>query len=73
MRLLTLVGPGGMGKTRLALEVGRQELAAYPDGVVFVALAAIQAPTAPASAVVSTLTAALGVALQGGDPRATFN
>jgi predicted ATPase/DNA-binding SARP family transcriptional activator len=72
VRLLTLVGPGGMGKTRLALEVGRQELATYPDGVVFVALAALQSPTALAGAMVTALATTLGVALQGGDPHTTL-
>jgi non-specific serine/threonine protein kinase len=39
-RLLTLVGPGGVGKTRLALEVGRRELARRSAGVWLVDLTA---------------------------------
>ena len=35
-RLLTLVGPGGCGKTRLALELARTAVAIHPDGVRFV-------------------------------------
>ena len=38
-RLVTIVGPGGIGKTRLAQEIGRQLRPAFPDGVWFVSLA----------------------------------
>ena len=40
-RLITLVGPGGIGKTRLALETLRREAPAYADGGYFVGLQAI--------------------------------
>ncbi len=39
--LLTLVGPGGIGKTRLAIEVARQKIDAFRDGVCFVPLAPV--------------------------------
>ncbi|MCE7987710.1 MAG: hypothetical protein DYG89_41635 [Caldilinea sp. CFX5] len=63
-RLLTLVGPGGMGKTRLALEVARQRLDNYADGVFFVSLA----PLTGVEAVAPTIAATLGLTLTGGDP-----
>ena len=40
-RLLTLTGAGGCGKTRLALEVARELIGAYPEGVWLVELAAL--------------------------------
>ena len=45
-RLLTLHGPGGVGKTRLALEAAVQAGGSYPDGVCFCDLAAVSEPYA---------------------------
>ena len=41
-RLLTLTGPGGIGKTRLALEVARRETDSNPGGAILVELASIR-------------------------------
>ena len=56
-RLLTLTGAGGSGKTRLALEVARDLLGAYPDGVWLVELA----PLSEGTLVPQAVAAALGV------------
>ena len=37
-RLITIMAPGGMGKTRLSLEIARQMVPAFPQGIYFVAL-----------------------------------
>jgi predicted ATPase/class 3 adenylate cyclase len=44
VRLITLLGPGGTGKTRLATQVALDSLDDFPDGVFFVALARINDP-----------------------------
>ena len=65
-RLVTLTGPGGVGKTRLALEVARASLQTgrFPDGVAFVALVSVGDP----DLVVSTMAQALGLREAGGKP-----
>lgn len=54
-QLVTLVGPGGVGKTRLALEVGESLLEECRDGVWLVELAAFDKPESPVQAVASAL------------------
>ncbi len=59
-RLVTLVGSGGIGKTRLAIEFGWQAKNAFPDGVWLIDLA----PVADPAMVVSAAATALGVPLR---------
>ena len=54
-RLITLIGPGGVGKTRLALELARAIAAEGAARVVFVPLAAIRNPAFVASAIAEAL------------------
>ncbi len=54
-RLLTLVGPGGVGKTRLALEAAARRVESYPHGVHFVPLASITSPEFLAPAVAESM------------------
>jgi predicted ATPase/DNA-binding CsgD family transcriptional regulator len=44
VRLVTLTGPGGVGKTRLALQAAVDAQSAFPDSVVFVSLASVRDP-----------------------------
>ena len=60
-RVLTLLGPGGTGKTRLALQIAAEASDRFRDGVYFVALADIADPGLIPSAVLD----ALGVAAAG--------
>ena len=64
VRLLTLTGPGGIGKTRLGLQVAADLLDEYEGGVFFVALAPVSDP----DLVVSTIAGPLGVAESGEQP-----
>jgi predicted ATPase/DNA-binding XRE family transcriptional regulator len=66
-RWLTVRGPAGIGKTRLALHVAQRLLPAFPDGVFFVELAALRDP----ALVIPTLTRALGLAEPEADDLAT--
>jgi predicted ATPase/DNA-binding SARP family transcriptional activator len=54
-RLVTLVGPGGGGKTRLALAAAADLLPAHPDGVWFVGLAPLAAPEQVLAAVAGAI------------------
>ena len=64
VRLLTLTGPGGVGKTRLALRVAEELVDEYADGVCFVPLAPIREP----ELVVPTVARTLGIREAGARP-----
>ncbi|HEU5434611.1 MAG TPA: AAA family ATPase, partial [Thermomicrobiales bacterium] len=53
--LVTLTGPGGVGKTRLALSVAAMAADDFPNGIAFVPLAAIPDPDLVASAIAQAL------------------
>ena len=55
VRLVTLTGPGGSGKTRLALRAAANLLGEFPDGVFFVSLGALDDPQVVPSAIAAAL------------------
>ena len=59
-RVTTLVGPGGVGKTRLAIEAALEEAGAWPDGAWFVDLAPLQDPALIAEAIGTAVAAPVG-------------
>ncbi len=54
-RVLTLTGPGGTGKTRLALQAAAESSDSFPDGIWWVALAPLRDPSLALSAVAQAL------------------
>src|SRR5207244_3140676 len=54
--LITLMGPGGAGKTRLALEAASRQVGAFDDGVYWVPLASVNSP----ELLVSSIAQAIG-------------
>jgi predicted ATPase/class 3 adenylate cyclase len=67
-RLLTLIGPGGTGKTRLSIQLGTEMLSHFRDGVWFIELA----PLADPALIVQTVASVLGVRSQIGMPLMTI-
>jgi len=65
-RLITLVGPGGIGKTRLAVEVACDQYDKYENGTVFIQMAGLNSP----SLIAPSIANALGLTIQGAiDPK----
>lgn len=54
-RLLTLIGPGGIGKTQLAIEAAGRARSIFPDGVYFISLEALASPDDIASTIAATI------------------
>src|SRR5262245_48391330 len=66
VRLLTLTGPGGVGKTRVAIAAAASAAAGFPDGVIFVGLAPLTDPDLVGATIANTL----GLRDMGAEPTA---
>src|SRR5262249_21193020 len=64
VRLVTLTGPGGIGKTRLAVQVAANVLGDFPDGIWYVCLSGLTDP----ALLVPTVAQTLGLREQGSKP-----
>jgi predicted ATPase/DNA-binding winged helix-turn-helix (wHTH) protein len=62
-RLVTLTGPGGIGKTRVALEAAREQLPEFSDAIWFVELASLSDP----GLIPATIAGTIGLSLRGSD------
>jgi DNA-binding CsgD family transcriptional regulator len=60
-RLLTILAPGGMGKTRLSLKVAQSQIGHYPDGIFFIPLAPLSSP----NDIVTTIAENIGFVFHG--------
>lgn len=66
VRLLTLTGPGGAGKTRLAAQAAAESADVFPDGITWVALASVRDP----ALVIPTVAQAVGLKDETDEPLA---
>ena len=62
-RLVTILAPGGVGKTRAAIQAAAESMADFPDGVFFIDLAPIDSPRD----IAQTASESIGIALAGDD------
>ncbi|WP_129779791.1 ATP-binding protein [Peristeroidobacter soli] len=67
-RFITIIGPGGMGKTTVAIAVAHDMLKEFSDAVCFVDIGAIE----DAKLVAATVAASLGLSVQTADPTPTL-
>lgn len=63
-QLFTVVGPAGVGKTTMAVEIAHTSSARFPDGISFVDLATLEDP----ALIPSAIAGAIGIPVQGADP-----